>query len=42
MTEYLTTKGLKELKDKLEYLKNTRRPEIAERINAAKELGDLS
>jgi len=42
MTEYLTAKGLKELKEKLEYLKNVKRKEIAERINAAKELGDLS
>lgn len=42
MTEYLTAKGLKQLKEKVEYLKNIKRPEIAERINAAKELGDLS
>jgi transcription elongation factor GreA len=40
--EYLTAKGLKQLKDKVDYLKNIKRPEIAERINAAKELGDLS
>lgn len=42
MTEYLTPKGLQEIKDKLEHLKNVKRPEIAERINSAKELGDLS
>jgi len=42
MSEYLTPKGLQEIKDKVEKLKSVKRPEIAERINAAKELGDLS
>ena len=40
--EYLTAKGLQQIKDKLNQLKKVKRPEIAERINAAKELGDLS
>jgi len=39
--EYLTQKALEELKKKIEHLKNKRK-DIAERINAAKELGDLS
>lgn len=41
-TTYLTDDGYKKLKDELEHLKKTRRPEIANRIKEAKELGDLS
>ena len=39
---YITEEGLAKLKEELEYLKNTKRREIAERIRDAKELGDLS
>ena len=39
---YITEEGLKKLEEELEYLKNTKRKEIAERIRDAKELGDLS
>lgn len=39
---YLTEDGFKKLKDELEYLKTTKRQEIARRIHEAKELGDLS
>lgn len=39
---YITDEGLEKLKQELEYLKNTKRKEVAERIAAAKELGDLS
>ena len=39
---YITKEGLAKLKEELEYLKNTKRKEIAERIRDAKELGDLS
>lgn len=40
---YATTKeGLEKMKKELEEMKNIRRPEIAERIAKAKELGDLS
>jgi transcription elongation factor GreA len=38
----LTKAGLKELEDKLEYLKNTRRREITEAIAVARSFGDLS
>ncbi len=38
----LTKKGLNKLKKELEDLKHKKRPEIAERIRQAKELGDLS
>lgn len=41
-TTYLTPEGHIKLKDELVYLKNTKRPEIANRIKEAKELGDLS
>ncbi|MDR7543948.1 MAG: transcription elongation factor GreA [Armatimonadota bacterium] len=37
----LTESGLHKLAEELEYLKGTRRKEIAERIRAAKEFGDL-
>lgn len=45
MTEkeiYVTPEGLEKLKNDLEYLKTTKRKEIANRIASAKELGDLS
>ncbi len=40
--KYLTPEGFLKLKQKLEYLKKEKRKEIAARIRAAKELGDLS
>ncbi len=39
---FITKDGLAKLKEELTTLKNTKRSEIAERIQAAKELGDLS
>ncbi len=39
---YLTPKGLSEAKAELEYLKKTKRVEIAERIHQAREYGDLT
>ncbi len=39
---YLTKDGLQKLQEELQSLKNTKRKEIAERIQQAKELGDLS
>lgn len=39
---YLTKEGLENLQQELEHLKKVVRPEIAERIATAKELGDLS
>ena len=41
-TNYLTSEGQQKLKDELDYLKKTKRSEIAIRIKEAKELGDLS
>ncbi|MFH1426667.1 MAG: transcription elongation factor GreA [Candidatus Kerfeldbacteria bacterium] len=41
-TIYITEEGLKKLKDELHGLKTVKRKEIAERIQEAKELGDLS
>ncbi len=38
----LTESGLRKLEEELEYLKSTKRKEIAERIKAAKEFGDLA
>lgn len=38
----LTEEGLKKLEDKLDYLKSVKRIEIAERLKAAIDLGDLS
>lgn len=38
----LTEEGKQELEKKLEYLKLVKRPEITERIKAAREFGDLS
>jgi transcription elongation factor GreA len=39
---YVTAEGLEKLKSELAYLKTNRRRELAERIDAAKSLGDLS
>jgi len=39
---YLTAEGIKKLQDELEYLVNTRRPEVARQIADAKADGDLS
>lgn len=39
---YITLDGLQKLKDQLKYLINTERKNIAEHIQEAKELGDLS
>lgn len=39
---YLTEEGYKKLKEELEFLRTTKRQEIARRIQEAKELGDLS
>ena len=38
----LTEEGKLELEKRLEYLKLVKRPEITERIKAAREFGDLS
>jgi transcription elongation factor GreA len=38
----ITTEGYKKLKQELEYLKTVKRPQVIERIAAARELGDLS
>jgi transcription elongation factor GreA len=38
----LTPQGLEELKTKIEYLRNNRRREVAERIKEAREFGDIS
>lgn len=38
----LTQDGFKKLEEELEYLKNEKRPQVAERIKQAKEFGDLS
>jgi transcription elongation factor GreA len=38
----ITNEGLKKLKEELDYLKNVKRKELIERIQRAKELGDLS
>jgi len=40
--QLITQKGYNKLKDELNFLKNIKRHEIAERIERAKELGDLS
>ncbi|OHA08742.1 MAG: transcription elongation factor GreA [Candidatus Sungbacteria bacterium RIFCSPLOWO2_01_FULL_59_16] len=42
MTEYISPEGLERLKRELEEFKTARRREIAERLEAAKALGDLS
>ncbi|MFW5888457.1 MAG: transcription elongation factor GreA [Patescibacteria group bacterium] len=40
--QIISEEGYKKLKDELEYLTNVKRKEIADRIEKAKELGDLS
>ena len=42
MSEYLSPEGLEKLKKELDYLKTGKRQEIAERLEHAKSLGDLS
>lgn len=39
---YLTEEGLETLKERLNHLKAVRRPEVASKLQAARELGDLS
>ena len=39
---YITQDGLKELKEKLDYLLSVKRKEVAEKIKVAREFGDLS
>lgn len=39
---YLTVKGLADAKEELEYLKKTKRAQIAEKIHQAREYGDLA
>ncbi len=39
---YVTSKGLLEAQAELDYLKNTRRKEVALRLQSAREFGDLS
>ena len=39
---FLTEDGFKKLKEELEYLKKTKRIEVAKRIDKAREFGDLS
>lgn len=39
---YITEEGKKEKEERLEYLKNVRRPEVLEKLKAAREYGDLS
>lgn len=39
---YLTSKGLSEAKEELEYLKRVKRAEIAQKIHQAREYGDLT
>ncbi len=41
-TAYVSAEGLEKLQRELEYLKTTKRKDIANRIASAKELGDLS
>lgn len=41
-TSFLTEGGYKKLKEELEYLKKTKRLEVAKRIDKAREFGDLS
>lgn len=41
-SEYLSAEGLAQIKEKLLHLKNTKRKEIAQRLEYAKGLGDLS
>ena len=39
---YLTSKGLEEIKKELTNLKNIKRPEVTERIQRAREFGDIT
>ena len=39
---YLTEEGLKDIQAELEYLKNTKRPEVINALKEARALGDLS
>lgn len=39
---FVTAEGLEEMKSELEYLKNTRRPEVINALKEARALGDLS
>lgn len=39
---YISAEGLEKIKEELEYLKKTKRKEIADKIQAAIQLGDLS
>ncbi|HNV96787.1 MAG TPA: transcription elongation factor GreA [bacterium] len=41
-TSFLTEEGYKKLQEELEYLKKTKRLEVAKRIDKAREFGDLS
>lgn len=41
-TTYLTPKGLADVKSELDFLKKTKRAEIAEKIHQAREYGDLA
>lgn len=41
-SHYVTAEGLENLKQELNHLKKIKRPEVAEKVNQAKELGDLS
>lgn len=41
-TIYLTKEGLEDLKNQLDYLKTTKRPEVIEALKDARALGDLS
>ena len=41
-TIFLTEEGRKKLESELEYLRTVRRPEVARRIHAAKEEGDIT
>jgi transcription elongation factor GreA len=42
MPKYLTPEGLEKLKKELDYLKNVKRKEIAERLKKTAAMGDLS
>ena len=39
---YITKDGKREKEERLEYLKNVRRPEVLEKLKTAREYGDLS
>lgn len=39
---YLTSKGLEEAREELDFLKNTKRSEVTERIQRAREFGDIA